>query len=284
MQRRFGAWPLLAGLIFALAGLSTASGQIELATNAEAQCVFGGGARKVSVVWHNPGPAAVNAEVRAQILQISRGTAALLGGEILWKKIDVLPGQTVLESAQLDFPAVKAKTRFIVQWRTGTNSVLGTTEMLVCPTNLLAELKSILDSGTLGVLDPNNQLKPALKQNGVQFADLSESPLEEFSGRLAILGPFASRAQRPNSMTKDCKAMSKKGTAVLWIEPPPGPAEPPTPSFYSVSARTNAIVVAQSSFLPNLSDNPQSQLKLLQLCLLALEPKPAALPETDTQP
>jgi hypothetical protein len=46
----------------------------------------------------------------------------------------VLPQQTVLESAQLEFPAVKTETKFLVQW-IGRNDVIGKMEVLVYPTN-----------------------------------------------------------------------------------------------------------------------------------------------------
>ena len=63
---------------------------------------------------------------------------------------------------------MKAETKFLVQWLEDSNSVIGRTEVLVYPTNLLHELKLLVDESedNLGVLDPQNQLKPALKQFG----------------------------------------------------------------------------------------------------------------------
>jgi hypothetical protein len=96
------------GLVFfALAGVApiVAYGQLELVTNKEAQCVFAGDTRNISVMFHNPGGQGFNDEIRARIFQTSSATAAQLS-EAPWKKLQVLPGQTVLESAQLGFPSV----------------------------------------------------------------------------------------------------------------------------------------------------------------------------------
>jgi len=123
-----------------------------------------------------------------------------------------------------------------------------------------------------------------LRQNGVTFTDLGQTALENFSGRLAILGPFRSKAQLPEDVAKRTKAMAKNGVAIVWLQPPPGPREKLQPSYYSVAAGTNTIVVAQSSLVVDLPELPQSQLHLLRLCRLALHPEPPALPESNPQP
>ena len=143
--------------------------------------VFAGAARNVPLVWHNDGDKIWTGEISARIFQTSSATAVQLG-EVPWKKLSVLPGQTVLESAPLDFPAVKAETKFLVQWIENTNHVLGKTEVLVYPTNLLAELKPLAGDEPPGVFDPQNQLKPLLKRLKLEFSDLENSGLEYFSG------------------------------------------------------------------------------------------------------
>ena len=42
-------------------------------------------------------------------------------GEAAWKRLQVLPRQTVLESAQLNFPPVNAETLFLIQWIASSN-------------------------------------------------------------------------------------------------------------------------------------------------------------------
>src|ERR1039457_2033355 len=89
---------------------SVALAQLEIVTNAEPQCVFFGGAKIISVTFHNPGDQGFAGEVRTRLLQTSSATAVQLS-ETPWKRLQVLPEQTVVESAQLDFPAVKAETK-----------------------------------------------------------------------------------------------------------------------------------------------------------------------------
>lgn len=257
--------------------------QLQLLPDQEPQRVFGGGTRPIAVVWHNGGEQNFVGEIQARMLQTSSVTTVPVG-ETTWKRLQVLPQQTVLESARLDFPAVKAETKFLVQWLGNTNRVIGTTEVWVYPTNRLAGLNPLLEGALLGVLDPNDELKPLLRQNGVAFADLGEATLEDFSGRLAILGPFRSQAQLPEDMAKRAKTMAKNGVAVVWLQPPLGPRAPLQPSYYSVLSGTNTIVVVQSDVTAGLAENPQSQQRLGQLCRLALHPEPVALPETNHQP
>src|ERR1035437_3374124 len=116
--------------------------ELQLLPGGDSSGVFAGEARKISTVWHNDGDKVWEGEISARIFQTSSATAVRLG-EMPWKKLQVLPGQTVIESVQLDFPAVKAETKFLVQWLENTNHIIGRTEVLVYPTNLLAELKTL---------------------------------------------------------------------------------------------------------------------------------------------
>jgi hypothetical protein len=240
--------------------------------------VFAGEARAISVRVHNPGNASAQADLRIQLHQTSTSTA-LLFSDTPWKHLQVLPGQTVLESATLAFPDVKAKTRFIVRWLAGTNRVLGTSEVLVHPTNLLAKVKPFAEDETLGVFDPGDQLKPLLRFAKVGFTDLADAGVATFRGRLAVLGPFLGEADVPSDLAKRVEEIARKGVAVVWLQPPPGPHAKLQPSFYSLPAGTNAVVVAQASLVANLADSPRAQLDLIRLCQLALRPELPGLPQ-----
>ncbi|HXI71290.1 MAG TPA: hypothetical protein VNN22_13115 [Verrucomicrobiae bacterium] len=262
---------------------SAALAQMQLVTNAEPQRVFGGGTKMISVMFHNPGDKGFADEVRTRLWQTTSATAIQLG-ETPWKKLQILPQQTVVESVQLDFPAVKAETRFFVQWLENTNHILGKTEVLVYPTNLLAELKPLTDGEPLGVFDPRNQLKPLLKILKVEFSDLEISGLENFSGKLAVIGPFQSKAQVREGLANQVQALAKKGTAVVWLQPPPGKRDKLSPLFYSVMQNTNAVVIVQPELVVDLPGNPQSQLNLIYFCKLALNSQPLTLPDLSPQP
>ena len=266
-----GCWP----------GMACA--QLQLLPDREPQRVFAGEARKITVVWHNAGDKTADAEIRTRLYQTSSATAAPLSDKP-WKQIEILPGQTVLESALLDFPAVNAETRFLIQWREDTNAVLGTTEVLVYPTNLLGELKLLVGEANWGVLDPNAELKPLLKQNHIEFSDLGETALEDFQGKLAIIGPFSTKAQMREGLAQTMQKIARKGVAVVWLQPPLGPKDQIKPSFYVVPEGKGLVVVVQSDLVANLRENPKSQLNLVYFCKLALNPTPFLLPDFNTQP
>jgi hypothetical protein len=286
-QRRWrNGFLLLAPACF---GVTTAFGQLELATDQPTQSVFAGEGRKIAVVWRNAGDKTVDVELRTRLYQTTCATAVQLS-ETTWKRLQVLPGQTVIESALLSFPAVKAETRFLVQWLEGTNTVLGKTEVLVYPTNLLAELKALAGDEPLGVFDPSNQLKPLLKTLKIEFVDLENSGLEDFRGKLAIVGPFESKVKMPPRLGNKIKKLAAKGMAVVWIQPPPEIRLPPSrregikPSFCTVPEGKGAVVVVQAGLVSDLSESPQAQLNLIQFARLALGPELPRLPDLTQQP
>ncbi|HTA31521.1 MAG TPA: hypothetical protein VK731_13600 [Candidatus Cybelea sp.] len=265
-----------------------ARAQLQIVPEPESPSVFSGEGRKVAVVFQNPGAQPAEAHLRTQIYQASSATAVAIGKPADWKTLEVLPGQTVLESAALDFPAVKAETKFIVQWLEGDGHVVGTTEVRVYPADLLAQLGKLAGNNGLGVFDPQNELKPLLKNQKVEFEDLENSSVENFSGRLAIIGPFQSSEQMREGLTAQIKDLAKKNAGVAWLQPPPDKTkrskDQPSPSFYSVMEGTNAIVVVQSELVGRLPENPQSQLNLVYFCQQALHPQPPALPNPSQRP
>jgi hypothetical protein len=261
-----------------------ARAQLELLPAPEPQEVFAGDARPVRITFHNPAEIALGIKLRTQLYQAGSATVIPLGPPREWKEFQFLPGQTVLESIALDFPDVKAETKFLVQWLEESNRVIGTTEVLVYPTNLLAELKPLTGGQDLGVFDPQNQLKPLLKNLKLDFLDLADCGLENFSGRLAIIGPFESRTQMREGLAGQVKALAKRNVAAVWLQPPPEKRDKLLPSFYPVAENTNAVVVVQAELVSDLAENPRAQLNLVYFCKLALHPEPFGLPHLTVQP
>ena len=261
-----------------------ADAQLQLVPASAPTTVFAGMARPLSLVWHNAGEQTVTAPIRAQIYQTTMATAVRLS-DAPWKTLTVLAQQTVSETAALDFPAVKAETRFIVQWWENTNHLLGTTEIWVYPINLMAELKSLVgEDQAVGIFDPGNVLKPLLKSAKVEFEDLEDAGIASFRGRLAILGPFPHRQQMPTDLAERIGNLASKNVGVVWIQPPASPSARLKPSFYTLPSGTNAVVVVQASLLDQLADQPQPQFKLLQLCRLSQNPEPLTLLSSTIQP
>lgn len=273
-------------LLIGLLGVSAeaAAGRLQLVPTNEPARIFAGAARSFSIVWQNTGDTTAVADLRMRLLQASSATTATVG-EWPWKKLQVLAGQTVIERATLDFPEVKAETRFLVNWVEGTNLVFGTTEVLVYPTNLLAELKTLAgEDQAAGVFDPDNVIKPLLKNTEVKFEDLENTGIADFRGKLAIIGPFMSRERMPGDLTERVDKLARKGAGVVWLQPPPRPHDKLQPSFQTVLTSGGAVVVAQSQLVANLTEAPQAQLNLLHCCRLARAPEPPRLPNLMLKP
>jgi hypothetical protein len=278
-MRASRTWALLAA---AACSGSLARAQLELLTDSGPQCVFSGVATKISATFRNAGETDFKCEMRTRMLQASSATVAPLD-QRPWKQLRVLARQTVLESAPLDFPPVKAETKYLVQWLDNTNRIMGTTEVLAYPTNLLHELKLLVDESwnNLGVLDPRNQIKPALKHQAIGFVDLAQSDLDAFSGKLAVVGSCGPDDTEWSGLTDRIRALAQKGTPVVWIQGPLSRRDKIQPSFYVVPQNRAAVVVVQPGLIADLPGNPRSQLNLLRFCQLALHPEMPALP---TQP
>jgi len=262
---------------------SLASAQVQKVPDKEPQQVFAGEARQIAVTWRNITSEAARAELHTSLYQTTTATAVALGTS-LWKKLEILPGQTLVESATLNFPLVKAETKFVIKWVEGTNKVLGTTEVLVYPTNLLSELKTLAGEDPLGIFDPSNQLKPLLESGGVEFSNLEDEGVENYRGKLVIVGPFQNKKQIRENLAEQLRALAAKGVAVVWLQPPPDKMDRLKPSFYTVPGDKGGVVVVQSALIEGLSDNPQAQLNLLYLSKLALHSEPLRLPFLTPQP
>jgi hypothetical protein len=272
-------------LVVAFLPLGVARAQLEIITNAAPQCVFFGATKEISVTFHNPGPQDFKNEIRARIYQASSATAAPWD-ELPARELRALTGQTMLESAPLNFPAVKAETRFIVQWLENSNHVLGRTDVLVFPTNLLDELKLLVaeSENNLGVLDPHNHLKPTLKNSAIKFVDLEETEMDTFSGKLAIIAPCGPDDPEWRGLAGRIAKLAQKGTSVVWIQSPPPKRDKIWPSFYTVPENTNVVVMVQPELVADFPAHPQSQLNLIYFCKIALQPEPLGLPDFATQP
>lgn len=274
-------------ILTALCGPTAVLAQLQLVPERKPLCFFAGTVQEIPLLWRNPGDSVHEADIQMRLMQLTCATAALVN-EANWKRLRVLPGQTVLETAAVEFPAVNAETRFLVQWIANAKQVIGTTEVYVYPTNLLAELQPLAghEDGALGIFDRENQLKPLLNGAKVNFVDLGNAELEKFRGKLAIIGPL--KTQVDPELPKKIKRIAEDGVAIVWIQPTVAdssvPVEEPAPSFYSVPEDRTAAVIAQSAAVANLAGNPLSQLNLIYFCKIALHPQPLTFPFPQTQP
>jgi hypothetical protein len=194
--------------------LMAAQDQLQLISEGEIERVFAGAGVRVALTWRHAGGIPLDLALRASVFQVSSATAIPLG-ERPWRPLRMLPGQTVLESGTIDLPEVKAETRFVIKWLSGSNIVVGTTEVLGYPTNLLGELKTPAGDEPPGVLDVSNALKPLLKAAGIGFADLADSGTDNYQGRLVIAGPFHNRSQMGDGLATQLRTLARRGVAVV---------------------------------------------------------------------
>ncbi len=248
-----------------------ARAQLEIVTNDLPAAVISGGRRTVPVTLRNPAAQPLQINLRLQLNQASSATALRLGSPTNWKTLQIAPGQTVLDSFTLDFPSVRAETRFIVQCVNDASQVLAATDVLAYPTNILQPLKTLAGEKPLGVFDPANQLKPQLKALGIEFEDLAETGVARFTGVLAIIGPGRPADALPENLPGLIAARAKSGVAIVWLRPPP--QDQLTPSFFLAREGEGVVVVAQPDLVAHLADNPRAQLNLLELARLARHPE-----------
>jgi hypothetical protein len=119
--------------------------------------------------------------------------------------------------------------------------------------------------------------------------DLGNTILENFRGKLAIVGSFESKTQMDPMLPSKIKTLAENSVAVVWVQPSPNGSfcserEELQPSFYEVPENQHAAIIVQPEMVANLAGNPQSQLNLIYFCKLALRPQPLTLPSWKKQP
>jgi hypothetical protein len=155
---------------------------------------------------------------------------------------------------------------------------IGITRVLAYPRDLLRELRTLGGGEPVGVLDPSGQLKRSLETLNIEFVDLEDSGFESFVGKLAILGPFKSKRQGREELSPRTRDLASRGAAIVWIQPRAAPRAEPKPSFYTISEGKGAIVIVQSTLIPDLARDPQSQINLVEMARLAVKPEVLQLP------
>ena len=272
-------------LIVVVAVVSNAAAQIQLQPEGKSQNVFAGAGRTIETIWTNPASITAQTPIHLRLLQASAATTVCVSTSD-WKKLVLLPHQTVMESARLNFPRVKKETRFVIQWLDGddTNAVLGVTRVNAFPTNLWEELKTPAGVQGIGIYDPGSELKPLLKDASIKIDDLEKSNLTNFCGNLAVIGPFTRSDRLPDFMVTQVKALAKRSVAVVWIRTPPPASPNPFPSFCTVWLGSRPTIIVQPCLLANLPEDPQSQNNLVYFCKLALNQQSSDFLNLASQP
>ena len=258
--------------------VANTAAQLEMLPPEQPSAVFGGEAHMIQVVFHNPTERPIETPLKTRLFQLSSTTRMPAGETEPWKKLTVLGGQSVLETARVKFPEVRSLTHFEVRWLDDSDKAVGQTLVTVYPTNLLKQIVAIAGEKPPGIFDPHEQLTPLLRALKVEFDDLTEGErIETWRGRLAILGPFDAKQSPPRDIRKRATALAARGANVLLLTPQTPRADPviraPNALRSAVVIRlvgTARVVAAAGELVARLATEPLAQEKLLELARLAV--------------
>ena len=251
---------------------------LEVVRLPEPQQVFADGLRAVEVRFRNSAPEAARIEVRIQLLQLSSATVAPVGGPRAWKRLTVLPGQTILETAEIEFPKLRTPARFAARWLDADGKLLGVTEVWAHPENLLAAFKLLAGGQAVGLSGETGALRPVLTAHGIVVSELSGAKSwDDFRGRLALFVSKPGSSQDEFRTDAAVLSRAKEGLAVVWLQTPRAipPSVPPLVERMQVGR--GGVVLAPESLLAGLDRSPAAQLALMRLAELALSPPSSLL-------
>ena len=243
---------------FALIWPLSAVAQIRLIEEPQSQTVFAGTGQTVCVELRNVGDALVEKDVELRLFQISVGSVVPIRASRPWKRIRMLPHQTILENVPVDFPAIRAASRFRIEL-----SGVGSMTVIAYPPDLLKRLDQLAGDLPLALFDPDRHLKPALKQANVHVADFETDPTDS---KLAIVW------SNDRNLPEAVKSRVTRGMSAVWIR------SSVVPTSYAVHLGNGVVVLTPPCLLNDLADSPSSQLTLIRDAELALQPELLRLP------
>jgi hypothetical protein len=250
--------------LFLVSGVLSARADLEIVVPDTPQIVFAGTPAAAALKVRNPDPERREQEFSIRLVQLSSSIAMPIGETQPWKKIEVLAGQTVVESVPVTLPEVRAATSFRIEV-SAAGRVVARLPILGCPREMLKRLAEWGGETPVGVYDRDAKLKPMLQKAEIPFTDLEpgDDPAA-YRGRVAILGPFASEA---GADWKDLAGkLAGKGVAVVVLLPQ-------LRAFpFSEAVREGSVVVARGVRVDDLAGSAAQQLALLRLVELALTP------------
>src|SRR5262249_11882014 len=133
------------------------------------------------------------------------------------KHLELQPGQTLSDFALVDFPMVRAVTRFLIIWAQATNHVLGIVPIDVYPPDLLKELRPLAAGQPIAVYDPQNELKPLLENLSLDFEDVELIGWERCQATLAFVFSNAVSNGNDESVARGIDILTRNEAAVVCI-------------------------------------------------------------------
>lgn len=265
----------------ALVSVSLCASALEVTPSHQPQQVFAGGARTVEVRFRNPAAEPARVEVRLHLFQLTSATAAPVGGPRAWRTLTVSPGQTVVETASVELPAVRTATRFAARWLDASGRLLGVTELWAHPENLLDALGPLAGGRPIGLTEATATLRPVLVARGLAVAELKRAEdWQEFRGRLVFVAAGPESIQGELRLPSPQLARVKEGLAVVCLQTPPAISPPGPPWVERLRVGRGAVLLAPMSALAGLEQSAAAQAALVRLAELALAPPTQLLAST----
>jgi hypothetical protein len=238
------------------------------------QFVFGGGTRRVQTIFRNQGEKLAQLSLSSRLYQASAATLAPVGESKPFRTVTVEPNQSIIEITEVDVPATRAETTFVLQWQSDGQK-LGSVLIRAFPMNLLGQVAS-LSAKPIGLFDPDGGLRSAFTNQPIQTL-ASVDDFSSFEGTLLVVASPRDKEKRATS--DSILARAKVGTGVVWIQPATSRAASNLPFSYVVNVSEGRVVVAQSSSVTNLAQSPMSQVALIRLAEIATGRRKLELPK-----
>ncbi len=240
----------------------------------ERQVVFATRAAKIKVIFRNPSAESHKSTLRYRIFQATSITAMPVGSEQVWKELEVLGGQTVLETVEVTLPAVKVATPFLARWRDDAGHVLGHTTILACPGDQLARFGTDGVGSAIGVFDRRGKLFPVLSRAGLPCERLETlEQLSNFSGRLTIVVMDAEDEMLQRELREKLARLAAAGRVLLSLRPPSAREDPGDRTVGVVRLGTGVLVTAGLDDIRGLETSAAAQLQLVRFCEIAFKPE-----------
>ncbi|MEY2409609.1 MAG: hypothetical protein QOF48_2279 [Verrucomicrobiota bacterium] len=237
--QRLGACCLLLSL-----EIFCARAAIELIPDGPEPALFDNGRRSVRVLFRNSGDSAIAAHLEFRLYQASSSTLAPLGDVRPWRLVPLGAGQTVVESIELELPAVRGETGFQVVWFNGKTK-LGATSLRIFPDELLKQLTVLGGDAPLGLVDPDGHFKPI--RSSVRVQELREpEDISASESRLLLIAPMTA-ANRPAGLLSAIKKKAASGAAMVWLQSPARRASAAVPETYFLDDGAGRVVIASAT-------------------------------------
>ena len=207
-------------LILSLSTAASAPATLAFPTDGSTPVVFGGEPETIEVRVQRPSAAGTERTEFAICFRLfleSSGVLAPIGPARAWKRLSLLPGQTLIEHASVEFPAVKRVSYGLVRWETEEGNGLGSTRVRVLPTDLIAELRTLTDGDSVGVVEASTAMAALLERAGLSAEDLTDLP-QRPEARVILVLPGEVAETRPEVLARRVGAWVELGRIVVWFK------------------------------------------------------------------